>query len=52
MNPDTLMLQALAGFAISVAALVALIWVASRDWLDDPVAEPRSHVVVLDGEGT
>lgn len=40
MTPDTLMLAALAGFAISVAALVALIWIASRDWLDDPVAEP------------
>lgn len=38
------MIAALAGFAMSVVALVVLLWLASREWLDDPVAEPRSHV--------
>ena len=53
MTPDSLMLTALAAFAISALSSLLLVWVASRPELDDhrPVREPRRHVRVLGREG-
>lgn len=32
MTPDSLMLAALAAFALSVAGVIALCWLADREW--------------------